>query len=139
GATLSAIVAAALRRRGLTVSRTTVRPVGHPFDREVRLAPSQAAWVRAQREIGAVFLVVDEGPGLSGSSLLAAGEAALRAGASCVKLIGTRDVDASTLRARDAVRRYAVLGGVSSTPRPAWPEGAAVDVSGGAWRARFCG
>ena len=139
GATLSAIVAAALRRRGLTVSRTTVRPVGHPFDREVRLAPSQAAWVRAQREIGAVFLVVDEGPGLSGSSLLAAGEAALRAGASRVKLIGTRDVDAATLRARDAVRRFAVFGGLSSTPRPTSPEGAAIDVSGGAWRVLFCG
>lgn len=139
GATLGAIVAAALRRRGFSVSRTTVRPVGHPFDREVCLAPSQMAWVQAQREIGAVFLVVDEGPGLSGSSLLAAGEAARRAGAPRVKLIGTRDVDVATLRARDAARRFAALGGLSSTPRPTPPEGAAIDVSGGAWRARFCG
>lgn len=139
GATLSAVVAAALRRRGFSVSRTTVRPAGHPFDREVCLASSQKGWVRAQREIGAVFLVVDEGPGLSGSSLLAAGEAALRAGAPAVKLIGTRDADVTTLRARDAVRRFAACGGLSSTPRTTWPEGAAIDVSGGAWRARFCG
>jgi hypothetical protein len=44
----------------------TVRPVGHPFYREVRLDPgTMAAWASFR---GQVFAVVDEGPGLSGSS-----------------------------------------------------------------------
>ncbi|MFN3651052.1 MAG: hypothetical protein ACK47B_15870 [Armatimonadota bacterium] len=73
GTTLSAVVAAALRREGRAVRRLTVRPAGHPFAREVELP----AGVTAGAEWA---LVVDEGPGLSGSSMAAAAEALVRAG-----------------------------------------------------------
>ena len=62
GTGLAAIVAAALE----AASPVTVRPVGHPFQRELRVGPRLAARLLAKPE--AFFAVVDEGPGLSGSS-----------------------------------------------------------------------
>jgi hypothetical protein len=45
----------------------SVRPIGHPFHRHVNAAPqSIAAW---RKNPSARFAVVDEGPGLSGSSM----------------------------------------------------------------------
>ncbi len=71
GTTLSAVVAATLRFDGLDARRTTLRPVGHPFAREAHV-----------EDLGGAThaLIVDEGPGLSGSSMVAAAEAAHRAG-----------------------------------------------------------
>ncbi|HJW80013.1 MAG TPA: hypothetical protein VJ526_15815, partial [Beijerinckiaceae bacterium] len=43
----------------------TVRPVGHPFRRELALSEDLAAEIKS----GSTFAIVDEGPGLSGSSL----------------------------------------------------------------------
>src|SRR5438270_3581432 len=37
GCTLSAVVMAALHARGILAERTSVRPVGHPFDRKTQL------------------------------------------------------------------------------------------------------
>jgi hypothetical protein len=73
GTTLSSVVAAALRSGGIGARRMTIRPTGHPFAREARIAVSS---------IGGVghALVVDEGPGLSGSSMAAAARALARAG-----------------------------------------------------------
>ncbi|HET9251719.1 MAG TPA: hypothetical protein VFP58_06340 [Candidatus Eisenbacteria bacterium] len=64
GTTLSAVVAAALRARGFRARRETARPVGHPLARRVegRVPPASRG------------IVVDEGPGLSGSSMLAAAD-----------------------------------------------------------------
>ncbi|PVE25729.1 hypothetical protein DC522_02825 [Microvirga sp. KLBC 81] len=62
GAGLSAIVAAAI-----TASPAfTVRPMGHPFRREVKVDPAVTAMLT--RDAAAAFAIVDEGPGLSGSS-----------------------------------------------------------------------
>src|SRR5690606_26178226 len=61
GVTLGAVVAAATEAAGFV----TVRPHGHPFDR--RLSVSEALR-RTLAEHRGVFAVVDEGPGLSGSS-----------------------------------------------------------------------
>ena len=61
GTTLGAVVAAA---RGAPPA-VTLRPVGHPFQREVRLSEGLAAGLLAGP---ARYAVVDEGPGLSGSS-----------------------------------------------------------------------
>ncbi len=73
GTTLLAVVAAALRAGGWEAHRRTVRPSGHPFARQ--------ADIRAEALEGATWgLVVDEGPGLSGSSLAAAAEALAAAG-----------------------------------------------------------
>jgi hypothetical protein len=72
GTTQSAVVARTLVQRGWEVRRLTVRPVGPAFARTVGLPDGHraAAW----------SIVVDEGPGLSGSSMAAAAEALERAG-----------------------------------------------------------
>ena len=44
----------------------TVRPVGHPFRRELSLAPELAKAILSRRN--GTYAIVDEGPGLSGSS-----------------------------------------------------------------------
>jgi hypothetical protein len=62
GAGLSALVAAALG----APSPFTVRPVGHPFERTVKVDAAFEADL-ASRPTGQ-FAIVDEGPGLSGSS-----------------------------------------------------------------------
>ncbi|MBI3803670.1 MAG: hypothetical protein HY282_07890 [Nitrospirae bacterium] len=67
GASLSAVVAAALEGEGCPVQVHTVRPRGHPFDRRLRLSSALEADLR--RPSGAHYLIVDEGPGLSGSSI----------------------------------------------------------------------
>ncbi len=65
GTTLAAIVAAALG----APAPATVRPIGHPFHRELSLDHALEAEFRSERS--ASFAIVDEGPGLSGSSFAA--------------------------------------------------------------------
>ncbi|OAP36974.1 hypothetical protein AU381_19490 [Sinorhizobium glycinis] len=62
GASLSAAVAAAIGA-GAPV---TVRPVGHPFRRKIHVGPQLSQ--RLLKDRTADFAIVDEGPGLSGSS-----------------------------------------------------------------------
>ncbi|HEY8612388.1 MAG TPA: hypothetical protein VIL69_13990 [Roseomonas sp.] len=66
GTTLAAMVAAALG----TPAPRTVRPVGHPFRRKLAVAEPLSAELLADPP--AQFAIVDEGPGLSGSSFGAA-------------------------------------------------------------------
>jgi hypothetical protein len=67
GTTLAAIVA-----KELPKSRVwSVRPRGHPFDRQVRVDYDLA---RAWLGWGGHFAIVDEGPGLSGSSFASAAD-----------------------------------------------------------------
>jgi hypothetical protein len=63
GTSLSALVKVALSRAGFRVQRITVRPGGHPFNRTVELVTDISRFEHG--------LVVDEGPGLSGSSMAA--------------------------------------------------------------------
>jgi len=62
GAGLAAAVAAALRAS----DAVSLRPAGHPFRRELRIAPALAERLLAPP--APRFAIVDEGPGLSGSS-----------------------------------------------------------------------
>ncbi len=62
GMSLAALVAAALG----SGPPYTVRPTGHPFSRRIRLG--QALSRRLLEPRSATFAIVDEGPGLSGSS-----------------------------------------------------------------------
>lgn len=64
GAPLAAMVATALG----SAPPVTLRPVGHPFRRELAVAPGLAARLSGAAPVA----VVDEGPGLSGSSFGAA-------------------------------------------------------------------
>jgi hypothetical protein len=61
GTSLSQVVSSEIQRAGWKVKRCTVRPEGDPFRRKVRLPE----WVSAGAN---AYLVVDEGPGMSGSS-----------------------------------------------------------------------
>jgi hypothetical protein len=65
GTGLAAIVAAAVGSRSLT----TVRPFGHPFARKVAIGPRLATFLISHQQ--GEFAIVDEGPGLSGSSFAA--------------------------------------------------------------------
>ncbi len=81
GTTLSAVVAQALRAQRFVVRRRTVRPEGDPFARRVDEKLPRA-------EFG---IVVDEGPGLSGSSMLSVADAMARAGVGEISLLHAHD------------------------------------------------
>lgn len=73
GTTLGAVVSAVLEAGGWSVQSLTVRPTGHPFHRmaslpDLHVTPDTLA------------LIVDEGPGISGSSMASAAEALRNAG-----------------------------------------------------------
>lgn len=136
GTTLSAVVLAELHRRGIPARRTSVRPIGHPFDRRLELDPANAAWIAAERDSD--FWIVDEGPGLSGSSFLAAGEALERAGVAreWIRFLCSVEPRPHALCARDAAARWSRFQ-VHPVAAP-WrhPAEAAIDISGGKWRER---
>lgn len=70
GCSLAGLVAGALVERGFDAKMETVRPRGHPFRRYVALASGLAERLGKRVEAGQGILVVDEGPGLTCSSLL---------------------------------------------------------------------
>ncbi len=130
GTTLSAVAAAALG-----APRITVRPVGHPYERSTRFTPVEREWVWQQAAKRAEFYVVDEGPGLSGSSLLSVGESLIAAGvqADDVTLVCSRQPETEKLLTERAVERWGrfktiVVPGHPSAP----PDG--VDLPGHDWR-----
>lgn len=108
GTTLSAVARAALARRGCAAERLTVRPTGHPWERVLRLDGEQGRAVREGSARGAEFVVVDEGPGLSGSSFLAVAEALERSGVprERITLLGSHAVEPARLCAREAAERW---------------------------------
>ena len=89
GVGLAAIAAAALG----SSPPVTVRPIGHPFARELRLGPELEGVLKTRTKGG--FVVVDEGPGLSGSSLGAVADAleALGAGSSGIAFLPSHSGD----------------------------------------------
>ena len=136
GATMSAVTAAAARKRGMQATRMTVRPMGHPYDREVKFSPRQQTEVRAATLAGAEFLIVDEGPGLSGSSFLSVAEELERAGADRgkIRLICGGQVTPDTLCARNAAARWRRFRWVSVGPQRPRVLDSAHFIGGGAWR-----
>ncbi len=136
GTTLGAVVAA-VAQRSAPAERITVRPTGHPYDRRLALTDAERAWVARGVAAAATFVVVDEGPGLSGSSLLAAAEALAGAGVPCARIVILcgHAPDVGALLARDAARRYARFRVQARIPSRAFPEGCADFAGGGAWRA----
>ncbi len=79
GTTLAAVVESELRRLGIPAQSWTVRPRGHPWNRELRIGPRL---LRRWREFPGCFAIVDEGPGLSGSSFACVAEFLSRIGVS---------------------------------------------------------
>ncbi len=108
GTTLSAIVRAALDQQSNKTERMTVRPTGHPYDRVVQFSPPQLQTIQEWTARASDFVVVDEGPGRSGSSFLSVAEALVRAGVAPnrIKLLGSRPVDVNQLCAANSRQRW---------------------------------
>ncbi len=139
GASLSAAVAAALQGAGCDVRSWTARPRGHPFDRRLCLEPELAAGWRASTETD--FLIVDEGPGLSGSSFASVARALAELGVPDERIIffpswnpdGACFISASAREIWPQHVRYTV------DFEDVFPPGSARDLSAGRWRSLFYG
>jgi hypothetical protein len=111
-----------------------VRPEGEPYQRKTILSGTQMPWIQAQMEQHADFVVVDEGPGFSGSTFLSVAQALLDAGVprQRIVLVGSRPFPAAAPAARaqewTRFRSYIV-----DYARRA-PHDAARSLGGGAWR-----
>ncbi|MGE5323085.1 MAG: hypothetical protein ACM3SW_09500 [Actinomycetota bacterium] len=136
GTTLSAVVGAALRKTGRKAVRFTVRPAGHPYNRETSLRPQQQEVVHAGLACGADFLVVDEGPGLSGSSFLSAGEALLAEGvpAENMRMICGRQPDFASFRTLDGPKRAGRFHWIAVDSNQYHPRNGKVLAGAGEWR-----
>lgn len=145
GTSLSAAVVATLERRGCAVRSFTVRPRGHPFDRKIVLAPELRRELVAQRD--AIFLVVDEGPGMSGSSFASVATALTSLGIADDKvvLMPSWATDGSGFVSETASTRWRRHRNFVSAFEEQWIHdgrfarsfasgGTLVDVSAGAWR-----
>jgi hypothetical protein len=141
GTTLSAIVRAALHREGKKTGRITVRPSGHPYERALQFSPAQLQIVSAWRTMGADCLVVDEGPGRSGSSFLSVAEALVKAGIphKSIRLLGSRPVDVNQLCAENARERWAKFTFLSPEPSVYARFSNHLYVGGGSWRGILLG
>ncbi|MDQ6758533.1 MAG: hypothetical protein M3Z32_01550 [Acidobacteriota bacterium] len=134
GTSLSTVVETTLKRLGVCVHSFTVRPRGHPFHRELRITEELADhW----RSLGpAHFIVVDEGPGLSGSSFCGAARKLSELGIPDERIVffSSWEGDAEAFRSEDAQRRW-------GRHKVFWAEYQAdpglVDISAGQWRALF--
>jgi hypothetical protein len=139
GTTLSAVVSAALRSARVPVHRITVRPTGHPYNRVLQFTGEQLSWVQERRAQGCTFFVVDEGPGRSGSTFLAVGEALLKVGVDVdrISLLGSRDPDLSQLCSNDAARRWSRFQFSAVEPDSHSRFRDFPYIGGGEWRRRF--
>jgi hypothetical protein len=144
GTSLSAIAAGALRLRGFHARSWTLRPRGDPFDRRIDLAPELVA---ALEPAACWILIVDEGPGLSGSSMTATAAAMSAVGVADDRIIFVPSwrpsADRFVSRSATArwVRHAAVVPSFDAVYRTLTAEGIlrndAIDISAGQWRASF--
>jgi hypothetical protein len=149
GLGLAAVVAAALG----APPPVSVRPVGHPFRRTLALSPALEA--RLRESAAGWFAVVDEGPGLSGSSFASVATALEALGADPGRIVffpshaGEPGPQADAAwRARWRAARKPLVGFepllIESGRLERWaaellgePIAPLEDLSGGAWRARL--
>ncbi|MEA2725136.1 MAG: hypothetical protein QOH59_2907, partial [Gemmatimonadales bacterium] len=144
GTSLSATVAGALEELGCRVVSHTVRPRGHHFERRVVLTAELEAAFQAKRD--SHFLLVDEGPGISGSSLAGVAEMLSEIGVSDdrIILLPSWETDGSSLRSEVARKRWARHRRFVVSFEEIWiesgrlgrllPAGKLQDLSAGAWR-----
>ena len=147
GTSLSGVVTATLEELGIQVLSLTVRPRGHPFDRRVRLAPALQALLR--RHAASPFLLVDEGPGLSGSSFAGTARALSELGVpdERIVLLPSWQTDGGSLRSEDARARWGRHPQFTATFEEVWietgrladlvPGSTLSDLSAGRWRPRL--
>jgi hypothetical protein len=143
GASLSAVVAATLEELGSTVQSLTLRPRGHPFSRRPRLSGELMALLQARP--AAFFLLIDEGPGISGSSL--GGIAAMLQSWGIendrVVLFPSWQTDGSHLSSLEGRQQWRQHPRITASFEEVWIESARLattfpgelrDISAGAWR-----
>lgn len=147
GASLSAAVAAALEVNGSPVHSYTVRPRGHPFDRFLLLSSSLEK--EFSKKKGSNFLIIDEGPGLSGSSLASVAGKLSELGVADERIFffPSGETDGSRFRSEAARARWPRHRKMTTSFEeifcdrkrhfPSLPQGALLDLSGGRWRSRF--
>lgn len=138
GTTLSAVTTASLQKRGIRAARITVRPTGHPYNRYLEFSSEELGFVRRENSRGGMFLVVDEGPGLSGSSFLSVAEALVRAGVSTEKitLLCSHKSDPDALCTENAATRWRQFRSLVAS-RSDRPADAQIWIGGGEWRRQF--
>ena len=136
GTTLSAMVAAGLKSAGVKCSRITVRPSGHPYSRETTFTPEHIEWLRERQSAEAHFLIVDEGPGRSGSTFLSVAEALLgqTLARKQITMIGSRQPDPESLCARDAGERWQRFRYIATKPSVNSRFADCLYAGGGSWR-----
>lgn len=137
GTSLSAVVAGALEELGCETGSCTVRPTGHPFER--RLDPGDPVRQLWERLSGSHwFAVVDEGPGLSGSSFLSVTRALAEAGVPLdrVVLFPSWHGDAARFINREAAAQWPQYRKFCGSFQLDWITGGEPyqDLSGGKWR-----
>ena len=139
GTTLSAMTMAGLKAQGRKVSRITLRPSGHPYCRKMEFTPSQLGWIQRQMSECAQFLIVDEGPGRSGSTFLSVAEALVAAGVAraAITMLGSRATDPQSLCAEDAPARWKRFRFLSTVPSVSTRFAGCIYIGGGAWRKIF--
>lgn len=130
GATLASEVQAALR---CPIESWTVRPRGHPWNRELRVDDALAAKWRAWP---GWFLIVDEGPGLSGSSFtcVAAFLESLGVSAERIALFPSWEPDVAAFVNENARRLWPRYRKFTTPFEDLGLFADARDLSGGAWR-----
>jgi hypothetical protein len=143
GTSLSAMVVAGLGHRGIRASSWTVRPRGHPLAREIRLSGALAAdW---RQRACARWIIVDEGPGRTGSSLAGTADALVRLGVAADHIVlmphAAPDLDRFAPAVAATWRRHRVVPAAAETHAdPAttlastWGASEVIDLSGGRWR-----
>ncbi|MCU1286328.1 MAG: hypothetical protein JWO13_2678 [Acidobacteriales bacterium] len=141
GTTLSAMVLAGLREKlgnDFKANRITVRPTGHPYDRRTSIVDHEHELILEFNRLSANFLIVDEGPGLSGSSFLSAGDAlhALGVPKGRIQFICSRPADPDQLVATDASSRWRSYTSHVVSPTRDKPTLDSFPICGGTWRNR---
>jgi hypothetical protein len=148
GTSLSAVVAGALEELGCAVASFTLRPRGHPFDRRPVVTSELAEMLQRERE--ATFLLIDEGPGISGSSLASTAELLSHLGISDdrIVLFPSWATDGSGLKSQQARDRWSrhtqfvvdfdEVWVSSGRLTQALPPGKLREFSAGAWRNELC-
>ena len=147
GTSLCAVVAAVLEELGCDVWSCTVRPRGHPFQRRLVLSTRFAEELSGCSSRYA--LVVDEGPGLSGSSLAAVAEKAAELGFPDGRIIlfPSWEPPGEALLSESARARWSRHRKYTTSFEAVWiesgrlarslPQGELLDLSAGRWRALF--
>jgi hypothetical protein len=120
GTALGALVAATLEREGVDVWFCTVRPHGHPFARRTTLGPEMQRWFEARAH--GYFAIVDEGPGLSGSTLtsVAAAVDALGVAPDRIVLMPSWETDGARFVSAEARDRWSRHARIAASFEPVW-------------------